>query len=130
MPPIFVPGHLKWSEHRPGNGNTGPRPLRVGGVETMFPYEIKNAIETPYGVIVLVHYVDPKLDRNIYLVDPAGTVKWQVEKFSDQPSVKEGAQPYTSIALIDGKLVAFNFMGFDCEINPESGVIIDADFVK
>lgn len=106
------------------------RTLKIGSVETTFPYKIKSAIETPYGILVLVHYVDPKLDRNIYLVDPAGVVKWQVEKFSDQPSVNEGAQPYTSIAFIDGKIMAFNFMGFDCEIGPDTGVIVSAIFMK
>lgn len=104
--------------------------LNYNGRETTLLYDIKDAVETPFGAVVLIDPRFVSLDRNIFLVDCNGSVKWQVELLNDNGLIKAGTQPYTSIAFQDGKIKAFNFLCFSCVLAPETGAVLEAEFTR
>jgi hypothetical protein len=101
--------------------------LMINGSNVALMHKIVDVVEGPNGVLVLLDY-SVGLNRNVFFVAPDGRVKWQIELFSDHP--KAGAIPYTGVGFRENRLSAYNFAGFDCELDPETGAITKATFTK
>jgi hypothetical protein len=66
--------------------------------------------------------------RNVLCVDEDGRILWQIEEFK---GVKGRSSYYTNVWLAeDGKLHAYNPLGFDCLIDIETGKILESEFIK
>jgi hypothetical protein len=63
--------------------------------------------------------------RNIFLVDAAGKVIWQVATEFD-----EDGNPFTSILYEEGKLKAYRWDGYLYEIDITSGRALPTSFLK
>lgn len=70
-------------------------------------------------------YPDQKPARNVEAFDQDGKRIWIIESLTTQ-----SADCYTNIKT-DGKtLTAFNFVGYDCVVDPRNGKIISSQFTK
>lgn len=99
--------------------------LTYGNVSKIFPDEILKVLEVQSGIVVLFNY--QRLTRqNVYLLDKNLNEVWQIEILNE----KMDFCPYTGMSLVGEKLKAYNGIGFDCEIDLETGKVLRADFVK
>lgn len=68
-----------------------------------------------------------EFNRNIYRMTASGDIRWQVSA----PEGRYEKTPFTNVYFTqDGKLKAFRWDGFECEINMESGEAFITDFLK
>lgn len=79
---------------------------------------------------VIVVRVHPKginfLNENVFGISYEGEILWQIEKVDhvDKDS------PYTGLSKKDELLTAYNWDGFDYLIDPNTGKVINKEFVK
>jgi hypothetical protein len=99
--------------------------LTYGDANKIFPDEILDAVETPFGVVVLFNW-DRLPKRNMFLLNDHLVEVWQVEEINSEVKMC----PYTSVKFEDGKIKARNGLGFKCEIDPATGKYQNAVFTK
>lgn len=66
------------------------------------------------------------INENIFGVSYDGKILWQIEKVEHV----NRDSPYTGMSKKDNLLLAYNWDGFDYQINPKTGKIINRKFVK
>ena len=103
--------------------------LFINGNHISFPekYEDLKALEYLDILVIMVDYeVKVKKDisnRNIYAFGPGAKMLWRVAEFPNLSEDHPDA-PYTNIFVDkDGKLQAYNWIGFPVFINPKDGSV-------
>lgn len=103
--------------------------LIVGEETRSFEVPIKRAIDFEDFVVVLLKGTrdsHPHSLQNVLAIDPDGSIRWEIPAEPDgQP------RPYTNIYTETGEdLHANNFAGYLYEVDPETGEILEREFVK
>lgn len=99
--------------------------ITFGGVTKIFPDAIHVAFETSLGLLVMFKY-DRLTKQNISMLNDRLEEVWKIQEANP---VMEYC-PYTSLTYRDGRYMAFNSLGVDCEIDLKSGKILNAVFTK
>ena len=92
-----------------------------------FSFPVSQLIQFEQIIVVSVepeqHHI---LNENLFGVSYGGKILWQIEKMEHVSN----DSPYMGIAKKNEMLSAYNWDGFRYLINPETGKIIDKEFVK
>ena len=95
------------------------------------PYFLKQVLYLNDRIIyrLLVNTFEYKNNENIYCIDNEGKLLWQVESKDNFPNP---IHPYTGIRLDEktGELWAYNWNGFDCQLDIETGKVLKQIFTK
>lgn len=59
-----------------------------------------------------------ELNRNIYCLNDNYEIVWQIKHFPKPPFDRD---PFVSVNLIDGKIIAKDFSGFTYQVNIDNG---------
>jgi hypothetical protein len=103
--------------------------LIIGESTVTFILPVMQVIESANSVIVRLEAILGRDDRNIYSVRYDGSLKWQVEPFvKDDPSSSHC--PWAGIDIVDSKLIGYNWLGYTCKIDLETGKILEKLFTK
>ena len=88
--------------------------------------EIVETVRTPVGLLVREDYYHyPASESNLYMVGTDGTVLWFAERASSDDCY---ANP---IRMTDsGTIKCASWKCFDCEIDPRTGKLLNAQFTK
>ncbi|MEE9444899.1 MAG: hypothetical protein V3V19_04460 [Cocleimonas sp.] len=96
--------------------------------EVNLPYPVVQALD--FNGIVMAR-VEPEIyeifNCNIFAVDGKGKIKWQIE---ESPHGTEVDKPYTSISIMENKLIAGNWNGVDYVVDIKDGSIRTQSFNK
>lgn len=88
--------------------------------------KIVEQIATPLGVLIREDYFGfPGTESNIYMVDPAGQVRWFAERAMGSDAF---ANPIHELSDTAFKCASWN--GFTCEIDLKTGKLINAVFSR
>ncbi len=93
-------------------------------IQSQLPYPIQSYLLSDSLIIVVVDdnkshtEGDHSLDRNVYGFNMDGTLKWQIQA---APGGEDYPKPFTSVKLVDGKVIAYNWMGTDYIVDFEDG---------
>jgi hypothetical protein len=102
--------------------------LIVGSNKLAFLTEIFRVMPVPCGTIVLLKAISDREKRNVFFVADDGKVKWQIENFSEEPlSLYSG---WVDISYKNGELIGYNWLGYECKIDLETGKILERIFTK
>jgi hypothetical protein len=105
--------------------------LLIDGKETGLKSQIYQHLVIGDLVVVVVGYLDGEKHTpfaNVVLLNSAGRILWQIEEFK---GVTDRSGYYTNVWLDDnGRLMAGNFLGFDCVIDIETGKILESKFTR
>lgn len=97
--------------------------LTVNGQIVPFAHTIRQVIEHPEGILVLLPPTAIRQGQNIYFVRYDGTTLWQVEPLGLFEDV--GFTGFNSVEVSsDGQIEAESF-GVHCRINTKTGKIYD-----
>jgi hypothetical protein len=116
---------IEMSQHLISDGK-----LVIGNIEVQLPYRVKSAITVNRLLIVAVESpVGVLFDRNVYAIDEAGKIIWQIEKATCYGGRKEC--PYIGIKISeDGDLIAVTGVGAEFKVNLDTGQIELYDFSR
>ncbi len=96
--------------------------------EVNLPYPVVQVLDFNDFVIVRV---EPEISEiyncNIFAVDGRGKIKWQI---TESPHGIEVDKPYTSISIMENKLIAGNWNGVDYVVDMKDGSIRTKSFNK
>ncbi len=96
--------------------------LCLDGKPVRLPLSVTEAVGIDDGVAVRLYVPSgQKFNRNVFLVDGAGVVRWQIQ---ESPHGTEGDKPFLNLWLAeDGSLVAGNWNGVDYDVDLASGAL-------
>ena len=102
--------------------------LVIGNIEVQLPYRVKSVITVSRLLIVVLESpVGVLFDRNVYAIDDAGKIIWQIEKATCYGGHKEC--PYIGVKTSeDGDLIAVTGVGAEFKVNLDTGRIELYDF--
>ena len=66
-------------------------------------------------------------NRNVWAFDANGNKIWEIEAMPSA-SLPGQAAPFTALEIRNGKIYAFNWVGYECEIDPPTGKILSEDY--
>jgi hypothetical protein len=95
-----------------------------GGERKEFPIKVVQLVQIDDVLIVRGEGTARYAPANLWGMDTMGHVLWQV---TDWPPLDN---EFTELAFRDGKLIAFNFNGYRCELNPRTGYVTNVVFTK
>ena len=93
-------------------------------IQSQLPYPIQSFLLLESLIIVVVddnkNHVegDHSLDRNVYGFNTNGSFKWQIQAASGGENYPK---PFTSVKLVEGRVIAYNWMGTDYVIGLDDG---------
>ena len=73
-------------------------------------------------VIVATDITRDSTNRNIFLIDTSGNVKWQIQEAQGRPN------PYSGFEVKKGKVIASSVQGAEYYVDPQTGKITLKDF--
>ena len=68
-------------------------------------------------------------NRNVWAFDANGNKIWEIEAMPSA-SLPGQAAPFTALEIRNGKIYAFNWVGYDCEIDPLTGKILSKEYYR
>ena len=68
-------------------------------------------------------------NRNVWAFDANGNKIWEIEAIREATILGQSA-PYTALKIRDEKIYAFNWVGYDCEIDPLTGKILSKEYYR
>jgi hypothetical protein len=90
-----------------------------------FPYQIKKELSIENIRIVLLDKpVKVIYNQNVFGVDPAGSILWQIEELAQYPGLFKNC-PYVDIAIVNSQLVLFNWCSLRVVVDPKTGLILE-----
>lgn len=88
--------------------------------------KIVEAIATPYGTLIHEdHYLYPRHESNIYMVEEQGAILWFAERAMNDDAYTNKIRKSSETTV---KCASWN--GFDCEIDLATGKLVDTAFTK
>jgi hypothetical protein len=129
-----------------------PTPISRAYAVSNLPEERNNPKDNPYhvfeiqGIVVVCIYPETDLDveklklykishpeyssnRNVWAFDANGNKIWEIEAIREATILGQSA-PYTALEIRNGKIYAFNWVGYDCEIDPLTGKILSEEYYR
>jgi outer membrane protein assembly factor BamB len=93
-------------------------------LQEQLAYPIKTVLALDATLVVILSYDaipsnnEEILNRNIYAFNMDGTLKWQIQAVQGGT---EREKPFLSIKVIEGKLIAYNWLGMDYIVDLNDG---------
>lgn len=98
--------------------------LKPDGEQVTFPIPLVQLIQLNGVVVVRGEGEGRYYSGNIWGLSPEGEVLWRITEKLPLDS------EFTELHVQDGKLVAFNFNGYRCIIDPQTGNLEEYVFTK
>ena len=105
--------------------------LIVGGTTISFPADVFDVLEIDDTFVVLLEWVEtdhPDKHRNVYAVDPDGSIRWQIDECPDVTG--GGHDVYSGLYDHEGELWVTNLNGMKYKVDQDDGRILEKKFVK
>ena len=106
----------------------GQRVTFDNGSVVGFDFPVKEKIEFEDKVIVLLKIGNSQYNQNVFAINKAGMILWQIEKSEDLDLM--GYCPFVNIEMRQGQLILWNWCGFRLTADIDTGKIIDSVFTK
>jgi hypothetical protein len=93
-------------------------------LQQKLPYPIKSVLTLGETVVTILSYdsipssEEEVLNRNVYGFNLDGTLKWQIQEVIGS---SEKEKPFLYIKAVEDKLIAYNWIGMDYEVNLDDG---------
>ena len=98
-----------------------------GEFKVAFEYPITKILQLESVIVVLIEPpINKTFNENIFCISYGGKILWQVIPFDHF----EQDNPYTGIMQKEGRLFAYNWDGFEYQIDLKTGEILNREYVK
>lgn len=113
--------------------------VTIGGKEVDLQLRVDQAVEFNGKTIVVVSHFelppdDPNFGRNVIAFNGDGSEAWRIKPFWHKVKARDGSMvpdPYDGLRIDkNGKLIAFQGIGYRCELDPKTGEIINAEYTR